>query len=73
MVHWYSQVPGGLGREILPPTETLEKRLNFCGETGGKTLEVTNFEKIAVGDEIQAWNHVHSLLVEEAKLKPLGK
>lgn len=40
--------------ESFGPAEIREKLLNSCGETEAKPLEVTNFKKIAAGDEIQA-------------------
>lgn len=36
------------------PIEIKDKLLNSCGETETKTLDVTNFKKIATGDRIQA-------------------
>lgn len=36
------------------PIEIKDKLLNSCGETETKPMDVTNFKKIAAGDEIQA-------------------
>lgn len=40
--------------ESFGTAEIKEKLLNSCGETEAKPLEVTNFKKVAAGDEVQA-------------------
>jgi P4 family phage/plasmid primase-like protien len=40
--------------ETFGPVEIQDKLLNSCGETETRPLEVTNFKKIAAGDEVQA-------------------
>jgi len=51
------------------PVEIRDKLLNSCGETETGQLDVTNFKKIASGDEIQAEVKYKS----DAKFTPIAK
>lgn len=51
------------------PIEIRDKFLNSCGETESSQLDVTNFKKIASGDEIQAEVKYKS----DVKFRPIAK
>lgn len=51
------------------PIEIKDKLLNSCGETETKPMDVTNFKKIAAGDEIQA----EVKYMADVKFTPIAK